>query len=289
MFHSFPEALFLPEFSRQEEYITRVFSGREIARNSRVLICGLVRDASNYSCYLYHRLMAIASPFAQAHIILYENDSKDKTVDKLYDHFDERPNRLVTFEILSERLSKKRNAQDKSSGRRADMAYYRNQYLAKAYERLPAYDYMIVLDTDICGGYSYEGIYHSLTFMDKYDAIGSNSLLYRVRDGNKERLYYDAWAFRQLGAETEHLTTEVNTKLQLKRGEPIFDVNSAFGGLAVYKKDLLCQHNPFYTDEDCDHVTLHKQLRAKGGRIGLNPSQIVLYSPTIYTGNREFE
>jgi hypothetical protein len=72
-----------------------------------------------------------------------------------------------------------------------------------------------------------------------------------------------------------HKANEVNP-LQLKRGEPLIPMESCFGGLGIYRMDALL--SSMYVGGDCEHVPLHRGLKAAGySRIFLNPSQIVLY------------
>jgi hypothetical protein len=55
-------------------------------------------------------------------------------------------------------------------------------------------------------------------------------------------------------------------------------VDSAFGGLAIYKRYLF--DNVRYSsvlangDPVCEHVTLHQQMKSKGARLFINPSLI---------------
>ena len=62
-------------------------------------------------------------------------------------------------------------------------------------------------------------------------------------------------------------------------------VDSAFGGLAIYRRAILAGARYSGADENgepvCEHVPLHKQLRARGARIFINPRLI----DTSYTEN----
>ena len=68
---------------------------------------------------------------------------------------------------------------------------------------------------------------------------------------------------------------QLTNLLHFNRGDDLVEVKSCFGGLALYKTSALSGR---YTDEDCDHVTLHKSLPC----MYLNPSQIVLYTEHYY-------
>lgn len=276
IYESFPEAYFHVDARCVEDYRTRLYFGQQNAANNNVLICGLIRNASDNFSYLRARIEKIGSMFNSYEVFLYENDSSDNTVPHLK-NWQKKNNRVM---FSSEKLDKKRHEQDHSLQRRIDMANYRNQYMAYIKGSNTNYDKIIVLDTDLIGGYSYEGISHSMSF--NFPVIASNSILFRVKDGKVERLFYDAWAFRQLNQTEAHPDNDVNL-LVFNRGESPVKVNSAFGGMAIYDGMLLKQDSLFYDDTDCDHVTLHEKIRKLGIEIYLNPSQITLYSPTLYT------
>lgn len=274
IYDSFPEAFFpiSPDLSR--DYCLRLEVGELNAKKSSVIFCGLIRNIGTNFLYFQKRVEKIGSFFGDYRAFFYENDSTDNTVGLLRDWAIENPR--IAFK--SETLSTIRHEQDHSEKRRIDMAYYRNQYLAAIQNKRA--DYVIVLDTDIVGGYSYEGILHSLSY--DFDVVASNSLLLRYRDDVYEKIYYDSWAFRKLDHPAKHLDEEINT-LNLRKGDAPFEVLSAFGGLAIYRADALTSGKYKYTKKDCDHVTLHKAMKERGYKIWVNPSMISLYSPTLYT------
>lgn len=55
-------------------------------------------------------------------------------------------------------------------------------------------------------------------------------------------------------------------------------VDSAFGGLAIYRRSLLDAARYRGKDENneivCEHVWLHRQLKANGARLFINPRMI---------------
>lgn len=269
----FPESLFLPS-NNKEQYYGRVIHGKQIMSNSTVLFCCLARNLGGIAEYTIARIEYLASFFKKYKILIYENDSNDNTRDILLDWKYKNDN----VELILENLNKKRHEQDTSLERTTDMAYYRNQYLSKA-KRNDFYnmDYTIVFDSDIDGGWSYFGICNSFSY--NFDVVCSNSLLYRTRDSITERLFYDTFAYRPLNKESSENHSIYNL-LQFKVGQEPFRVNSAFGGMAIYKSSVL--HNVEYKSYDCDHPTLHRQLREFGYNIWLNPSQIVLYNKHEY-------
>jgi hypothetical protein len=52
---------------------------------------------------------------------------------------------------------------------------------------------------------------------------------------------------------------------------PAIEVDSAFGGLAVYQSAVMSVTSYETTSWECEHVALHKKIRALGGRIIVDP------------------
>jgi hypothetical protein len=160
------------------------------------------------------------------------------------------------------------------------MASFRNRYMAALQSISFAADYVIIVDADLLGGWSNEGLANTLGY-DAWDAVGSNGLYVwrgNFPDGSPRAgiVHFDAWAFRSHDSADPAPAGTVN-KLVFRRGDPFIPVMSAFGGLAVYRRDALLSSR--YGGGDCEHVTLHREMRSRGyDRVFVNPSQIALYS-----------
>jgi len=262
----FPES-FWPPIKERKKYILNLLEGRCFP--GKILFCGLIRG---HAVDLLNNISDIRTIFPNSKIIIYENDSeKNNVVDSwLY------PNIKYIYEELDHEPLK----QDKSLLRRTRMALYRNKVweLAKDEKEKENFKYLCILDYDLLGGYSIEGIQHTLGLLkkNKKTIIGSNSLVYE----NNRKLYYDSWAFRDINS-WEFAGDEINNNLDFKRGEDLVEVNSCFGGMCFYPISVL-NENVEYQSYDCDHVTLHKQLKDRGYKIYLNPSLITLYSENYY-------
>lgn len=264
MFYSnFPEAMFPPCNPKRYNELCRL--GEKRSREKSIVICGLARDIENFH-FIKSYIERIGSMFKFYHVIIYENDSTNDTPQQLNAWADSCNN----VKVISEKLNKVRHEQDQSLQRRIDMAFYRNSYLK--YALVYKSDYVLVLDMDI-KGVSYEGILNSVAW--DLDVIGSNGFLYR-KDKEPHKIYFDSWAYRGKG---EDYTPKSNL-LNFQRGESPVECDSVFGGAALYKSHVL--KDTEYQSWSCDHVTLHKQIRDKGYRVWLNPSQIVLYSNHYY-------
>ena len=267
----FPEALFPFSVDVVKRMSSHIAYGYDVMQKKSVVICGLARDLGKTAQYSVARLERLGSMFKNYRVIIYENDSSDSTLTELFRWQKRNPNVV----ILTEKLGNPKR-EGISNERKKEMAYYRNKYLKEIsnYD----HDYVIVYDTDLTGGFSYEGICHTFGCQD-WDVMASNGLLFRPnKNGDIDRFFYDTWAFRLPGQEEPKITEQ--NDIYYKRGDPLVRVDSAFGGLAIYKSE--CIKGTKYTNKDCDHVTLHDQIKKNGFSIYLNPNQITLYTNTGY-------
>lgn len=267
----FPEARFQPSAANRAAYLRALTAGYSTMRNQRVVLAGLARDVAWVLPRTMARLERLGSLFADYRIVIYENDSADETLDMLTRWA--RENRRVT--VLSEERHDPVNIPIRCLQRAERMAYYRNQYREYIVDRYSDYDAVGVVDTDLEGGWSYDGVAHTFGHME-WDAVGSYGILYKRRGLQSNRaIHFDAWAFRAAGSH-EPLSNSVVNSMQWERGEPFVPVTSCFGGLAVYRMPAFSSSE--YDGHDAEHVGLHRRMAASGhGRIFLNPSQITLY------------
>lgn len=274
----FPEAMFLCSQRRLNDYTVEVIHGKEIASRSNVLFCGIARNIERYLPYTIARIKALGSLFKSYAVFIFENDSNDRTLAQLQKWASE-DNRV---NIESATWNPPPFDDPRGRVRRFYMAKARNEYLkyAKFFSHRNLIDYIIIIDMDLDGGWSYHGILNSIGQNINWDIIGSNSLCYKNIDNKWFKLFYDSWAFRQLD-NPEVLDDSQANLLVFNRGEPLVQVNSCFGGLAIYKPHFLSE-GLYYTDADCDHPTLHNELVKRGYNIFLNPSQITLYNKSQY-------
>jgi glycosyltransferase involved in cell wall biosynthesis len=273
----FPESQFLVSSDNIEEYRNRVIGGHAETQVSNVLICGIARNIGKIAPYTFARIEATGRLFNNWHAFIYENDSTDDTKEQLKKWQTENDN--VT--IRCEDINPPPFTDEQCLARRRCMAYARNQYLefAREYVKKNRVHYIIIVDTDLEGGWSYHGLLNSIGHA-KWDIIGSNGINYFTINGKHGKGYYDTWALRKFGNFT--VLPEPHDVIPVyDRGEKMLRVNSCFGGMAIYKPYFLFE-NFNYTEADCDHPTLHYNLIHKGYDIYVNPSQIVLYTRSCY-------
>lgn len=102
----------------------RVLAGRQKMRASRVVLCGLARDVERVFDATSQALERLGRLFASYRIVVYENDSADRTPELL--HAWSQRNERVT--VLSEVLGAPTNPPQRCLQRASRMAFYRNRY-----------------------------------------------------------------------------------------------------------------------------------------------------------------
>ncbi|HEY4232030.1 MAG TPA: hypothetical protein VGM76_01260 [Lacipirellulaceae bacterium] len=277
MNHDFPEYAFplAPEFAAL--YAERFERGRERMRKSRVIFAGLVRNAIDVLPLTIERIERLANGFADHRIVVYENDSTDGTQELLTAWAAAMPK----VSVVSESLGAPLNPNTRSSSRADRMAACRNRYHALIAKRFAGFDCVIVLDMDVPGGWSEDGIANTFG-CDNWDFVGSNGIiLQRVHLRFNTYLHYDAWAYRQYGS-YEPMPAPIVNNFGWQRGEPLVSVFSCFGGIGIYRMPAFLSAQ--YAGSDCEHVALHRGMRDAGyGRQFLNPSQLVFYGRKVKT------
>lgn len=266
----FPEHRFLPHAEAAESYEAAVEAGRMAMRESRAVICGLARNVATHLPRTIARIQRLGRMFAEYCVLVYENDSTDVTP-ALLNRWASRNHRVT---VISERRGKKLHGSVRCPRRGDDMADYRNRLQREVQRRWADFDYACLLDMDLTGGFSYDGIAHSFG-RQPWDAVGSYGILYQRQKRRDLALHYDVWAFRRFGSYEEVDGCEGNL-LAWRRGDDLLPVYSCFGGLGLYRMPAWLSSR--YCGGDIEHVGLHREMRERGyGRQFLNPSQIVLY------------
>jgi len=230
----------------------------------KVIILGCARDLGQVLTNTIARIEQLGLMFQDYEVVIYENDSVDLTKYALKGWEASNPK----VKVISEEISDPINPPTRCLKRMERMAKYRNRLREEALKSDA--DYVIVLDMDLPGGWSYDGIASTFARKD-WDCVGSNGIILK----HGKALQYDAWAFREIGNEKPLTGHYVNAKFW-ERGDDWLPIYSVFGGLAVYRMPTMrfC-----YDGSDCEHVAFHRRMRNNGmGRIYLNPAQLVLYS-----------
>ena len=257
----------------------RLRSGR-LPADARLLVVGLVRNGVGKVDADVERLQRALRTFSSVQWLLIESDSEDGTLDVL-----RRLSATVPgFEFLSLGALAPGMAQ-----RTARIAHCRNQYLERL-ENDPRYteiDFALMADFDGINELIDEAAILSCWERSDWD----------VCTANQAGPYYDVWALRhplwspndckashqflvQSGVSHEDAlaATVFSRMITVRPDRPWIEVESAFGGLAIYRREVLpglrYQGLTDAGEEVCEHVGLHAAIRARGGRVFLNPRLI---------------
>jgi hypothetical protein len=199
-------------------------------------------------------------------VIIYENDSSDRTREVL--HYNKMNNPSRYHYIFESNITEGRRTKRITRGR--------NLILNKVREinKDNHYQYLIVLDVDRVNSKG--------TFVDTIDSCFATDG-WDMMSANQKGFYYDLWALRNKDLDydcwNEDLLAgrlscpEINIKYP-SPGAPI-EVNSAFGGGAIYNLSSIpeeCQYNGFENGrEKCEHVDFNLCIKKHGGKLYINP------------------
>jgi|694.fasta_scaffold13934_2 hypothetical protein len=296
MITDFPEYLFEPPDHIKSVYSYKVNAGKQICKKKSIVFCGICRDVEDTIQRNILRIQRTGDLFNRHTGILYENDSKDNTVSIISNNISQ------DWTFISEHRNDKNYRSDLHNGkdpwhfnRCKILAECRNKYLEVLYSNYNDYDYMCVMDLDIKGGWSYDGICHGIFTLEShqnYACVSSYGVLSEpygidsLEEHNQTSyVMYDSLAFRPLSfTEGIHiLRTPAFNKIVFRRGDDPVEVRSNFGGLSIYKIPLLNNHK-YGAKEwkdgfvDPDHAILNQSIIDDGNKIILDPSMIVSYS-----------
>lgn len=270
----FPEGAFPPRAGRQARYLAQVEQGRELAAQQSLTIVTLLHNRVDLALYLRARCEALLSGFRSGRVLVVCNDSTDGTERVIDDWARARPGQVVNVP-----------APPRAEGASAfsHMARLRNALLERL-DALPSTDLVAVIDGDLEGPVSLEGLAHSVALLaqargpDGVAALGINNwlglplLMPFVGYG-----YYDPLAFRELSWERAASDAAIRYRLaRLRRGDEPLPVKSAFAGLALYRADSVRGLRYDEGARDCEHVGFHRALAERGGKLVLNPSLMLL-------------
>ena len=287
IYSRFPESLFQAQGDSQG-YLDRLFRGLEKASELNVVITGLCRNIIHTLDHTMARLYKTAEFFHDCKIVIYENDSDDGTSEKLR-KYAEKDKDLF---LIQEHTGHKQFGATRELERPLYLGELRNksQDFIRELSKFYDIDYVIVIDLDLEGGWSYDGLMNSFSYSD-WSAMTANGIYFRekrvtaggVAEVEIERLFQDSWAYRDYGDESLK-RCEVTNLYRFERGEPPKEVFSNFNGLGVYRLEDI-KDCVFGAEENEDGTVTnewsyyHREMRKRGCHVYLNPSMITLYSP----------
>ena len=244
-----------------------------------VVVVGCVRNGARTLRRALETLARATEGFANVQFLVIESDSTDSTLAELArlreqsEHF-----QFISLGALAERIP----------ARTERIAHCRNRYLEELRNnpRYASADYVMVADLD--------GVNSDLR-REAVATCWSKDVPWDVVTANQRDAYYDIWALRhadwcpvdchsqyarlrEIFERPRALAIAIHSRMvRLSPRAAWIEVDSAFGGLAIYRREALLAGN--YSgvqagESVCEHVPLHAQLRAQGFRIFINPALI---------------
>ena len=258
-----------PEFAAL--YVDVTCEGALLAAKRKACFVGLARDIAGVLPLSIERIEQTARHFADWSAIVLENDSTDGTKELL----SEWAYRQRDHVIVEMSDNGKPHLHGFEQARTEAMAGYRNRCRELVEKHCGDCDYVIVVDLDAWGGWSTHGVMNGIGWHERLPDAGcmaSTSLFkhdaYRIGQ-DSVWCHYDNWAYRCYGW-APRLGPWFTFWLP-PPGHPPLEVNSAFGGLGIYKTAAYLSSE--YSGEDCEHVPFHARMKEKGWSVFLNPSQ----------------
>lgn len=214
----------------------------------KVLICGICKDVEKAVANTMSSVQELGEHFSDYRVIIYENNSKDRTKELLGNWAKSDPH--VIF--ISEDLSKKAMAKElkmKVCNRTEMIARARNKVLDVAFEeQFDDYKYVIWADLDFLHPWDVKNIVETIVHpQEEWDAVLANGA-------------YDIFALRdpEFPIGFELLGELYWTEIDKIRARFSFDpegawrkVYSAFGGLGIYKRASIrgCRYSGVVTKD----------------------------------------
>lgn len=218
-------------------------------KESKIIICGIARNVEKAIPATIRSIQTIGEHFGDYRVFIYENNSTDNTAKK----FREWQARNPRVTLISENLSDEDFFVQEGDVRRKIykteiLAKGRNLVVGKALQQeFDDYEYILMADMDFARPWFIEGILTSFDFNEEWDAITANGIM-------EKGDYWDWYAFRHpiipfgpelYGPSWWSSHRKWRSLIQFNLSDPFFRVQSAFGGLAIYKRASV--QNAFYS------------------------------------------
>ena len=257
----------------------------------KVIFAGCVRNCERWLPKVLTNIEKYSSYFFKSHFIFIENDSTDNTKEILGKWYKNRNCSSINMDGLKN-IPKR--------GLRLEAA--RNAYLKiiKDSNSLKKYDYLIVMDFDDVSIFEIEkkNILKSIEFLNSDKSIAGVF-------SNQRGMYYDMWTLRhkticpvdvweeildykiknKVTDEIAYECTLKKRKFYLDENNSPLEVDSAFGGFAIYKMDYILKNQKPYIGskikkidknntikwQDCEHVQFNMGIKDLGGKLYILP------------------
>lgn len=287
--NDFPEKDFPCRKNLCATYQQQVAQGYAHMKNKQIFITCLGRNIAENLEAFSKRLEATGNLFKNYTVIIFENDSKDGSRERLKEWTARNPH-IKLLELTDNKdcilnLPEMYSYGSTSPTRIQKMSGFRNLLLAEVKKHYNHYDYMMVIDMDIKGPWSHDGIAHTMAQPD-WDAMAAYGIINMFGTAGQLMVMYDVLAYVPyqqefntdpgiLGVGSDFFRFNFKELLTIKRGDNPVRVRSAFGGMAFYKIPSIMDAQ--YVPTRCEHIGLHDSMAAHGhDKIYMNPNLIIL-------------
>ena len=242
-----------------------------------------VRDCATTLQSDISNLQTALGLFKNVHWFIVESDSTDDTLLVLRQLSDTVPNfDYATLGQVAHLIPL----------RTARIAHSRNRYLEELRFNPTLSDAKLCVMADLDGAQSLltrEGL---MSCFERED--------WGVCTSNQQGLYYDIWALRhpvwspndcwelntflqrhKMQGDKARFSAVFSRMIEIPTSSPWIEVDSAFGGLAVYKTEFMGQARYVGANDRgvqggqvCEHVAFHQELKASGAKIFINPRMV---------------
>lgn len=274
-----PEDVWPVDAEFEESYDRMTAVGKALAARGDAVIVGIARNAMPYLPNTL-ALCAEAQPqFNACRMYVFENDSTDETPTVL----DSFAASHGWFTVEHDTLGGA-DTRGFEPDRTVRLAKCRSRCLEWVRANAADVRWVIVLDLDPHGGFSPDGIFNSIGWMEHLaaGAMASFSLFAEhAEPGQPPRIaQYDSWAARPNWWRDRRGEIGFGwfSMLLYPVGSPPVPMNSAFGGLCVYDAKAILAPGVAYAGGDCEHVHLHRTMKDAGHQLYINPgSRYIAY------------
>ncbi len=248
------------------------------AKREKVIICGVGKNIAHALPNMVRKIEELGANFLDYQVIVYENNSTDNTAALLKQWAKANKRVLIISETVSDQelfnRTRSHAKRDEAPCRMELIAYGRNQVLKRALsEEFEDFNFLIMTDMDFTNGWQAANVIQAFSKSTPWDCITANGVDYGGT-------YYDRYAYRDdrfiLGPEVigEDFWSELGrTPMYLDKKSGLKRVYSAFGGLAIYRKECLfgCTYSGYVTPdyEKFMHFIVSKRLPTSHPQYGL--------------------
>lgn len=283
-----PKRLVYPLERFGDSFKSRAATGFEVIQQSKVAFVGLARNCAVRLAENLGRLESLAATAREWCLHIESNDCEDATLDVLHDFTKQHKQATFHYQVLGRR----QYGAEFAGPRTIALAEYRDACQRWVKACAADADYVVVIDWDQWGGWSHAGFMNGLGWLvELQGAYGMASVSlaeYPMLSMGEDRkpkvapnwVQYDAWALRMNSTWDDYTAGQGGWKHQWLPpvGSDPVRVCSAFGGLAIYRRDAYLK-GTYDGTTDCEHVPFHDSIaRATGQHLYLCPSMRCLMS-----------